>query len=152
MRIFSPPYQFFLWAALLLLGTSFVVPHRPANIQLHETFFVFDLSVLLRAMALGTFLLWLLYLVNKPFLYSAKMTRIHVMVTLVSVAAVIGTTLWINGMRKELSPADQDLWQAYYRWQQVGNICVVILAAAQVLFLMHLLIGVKRAFRRSSAR
>jgi hypothetical protein len=149
MRLFSPPYQFLAWAALLLLGTSFLVPTLPADVHFLNTYYVFELATFLRVSAYGTFLLWLLYLANRPFLSSPKMTRIHVTVTLVSLAVVLGTTLWVNNLRKSLSPAAQDLWRDYYRWQQVLNISVVILAGAQVLFLMHLLIGLKRAFRRN---
>lgn len=144
MRLFTPFYQFLLWAALLLLGASFIQPGLPADIHIGDTYFVFNLATLLRAMAFGCFLLWLLYGVNKPFLYSAKMTRIHVLVTLVSLVAVAVTTLWVNSLRKELTPMRQDLWIAYYRWQQVENIAIVIVFAAQVLFLMHLGIGIKR--------
>lgn len=149
MRPFSPIYQFLLWAAVLLLGASAFPLAQPASIHFQDTFFVFSLATLARVMGFGLLLLWLLYLVNKQFLRSAKMTRIHVMVTLVSVVAVIGFALWINGLRKDLLPTRQDLWTAYYRWQQVLNIAIVILAAAQVVFLMNLLMGVKKAFRKT---
>jgi hypothetical protein len=149
MRLFSPPYQFFLWAAVLLLGASAFPLSQPASIHFQDTFFVFDLATLARVMGFGLFLLWLLYMVNKQFLYSPKMTRIHVVGTLVSVATVVGIALWINSLRKDLTPTRQDLWTAYYRWEQVLNIAIVLLAAAQVVFLMNLLMGVKRLFRRT---
>lgn len=149
MRPFSPPYQFLLWAAVLLLGTSVFPLRQAADIHLRDTYFVFDLATLLRAMGFGLFLLWLLYLVNRPYLYSAKMTRIHVIVTLVALAAVLATTLWVNSLRKELLPTRQDLWTAYYRWQQVQWIAVTIVAAAQAVFLMNLFMGLKRLFRKS---
>lgn len=148
MRPFSPPYQWFLWAALLLLGASFFRADLRADIHLHDTFFVFDLAHLLRTMAFGTFLLWLLYLVNKSYLHSAKMTRIHVVVTLASLVALLGITLWISNMRDELLPTRQDAWTTYYRSRQVQMIALTLLAAAQVVFLMNLLMGVKRAFRK----
>lgn len=148
MRPFSPPYQFFLWAAVLLLGASFIRPGLRADIHLHDTFFVFNLGQLLRALAFGTFLLWLLYLVNKPYLHSAKMIRIHVVVTLVSLAALLGITLWISTMRDDLLPTRQDAWTVYYRARQVQMITLTLLAGAQVVFLMNLLMGVKRAFRK----
>lgn len=148
MRLFTPPYQYFLWVALLLLALSFVLPHVAADIRFQDTYFVFNLAALLRASALGLFLLWLLYLVNKPFLYSSKLTRIHVLATLVSLVAVIGTTLQTNHLRKQLTPIAQELWQSYYRWGQILNIALVLLFAAQVVFLFHLALGMKRTFLR----
>lgn len=148
MRPFSPIYQLFLWVALLLLGASFLSPNLRADIHLHDTFFVFDLALLLRSMALGTFLLWLLYLVNRPYLHSAKMTRIHVVVTLVGLVALLGITLWISNMRDDLLPTRQDAWTVYYRARQVQMIALTLLAGAQVVFLMNLFMGLKRLFRK----
>lgn len=144
MRLFQPIYQWLVLAAAALLIASFLTPDLSADIRFQDRFFVFDLATLLRALALGSFLLWLLYLVNRQYLHSPKLTRIHVMVTLVSIAAVIGMTLWINDLRKSLTPARQDLWQTYYRSEQVLNIAIVILAAAQAVFLMNLMLGLKR--------
>jgi hypothetical protein len=149
MRPFSPPYQFLLWAAIALFGASAFPLRQAADIHVHDTYFVFDLATLLRAMGFGLFLLWLFYLVNKPLLHSPKLTRIHVVVTLVGTAAVIATTLWVNSLRKSLTPGAQELWQAYYRWEGVLNIAIVILAAAQAVFLMNVLMGLKRAFRKA---
>lgn len=148
MRLFSPPYQVLVWAALLLLGASFIKPGLSADIHFLDTYYVMTLATLLRSMALGCFVLWLLYLVNRPYFFSDKMIRIHVIVTLVTLAGVLVTTLWINDMQKKLLPTRQDLWTAYYRWEQVQRIAITLVAAAQVVFLMNLLMGVKRAFRK----
>ena len=148
MFLISPPYRLFILAALALLVASFFTANQIVKVHLHDTYYVFDLPTLLWALSFGLFLLWLLYEVNKRLLYSRQLIRVHVLITLVGLAAALGLALWINNRLQNRSPlsltdASSSLWQERTLW-----FSILLVAAVQVVFLLNVAIGLVRAWKR----
>lgn len=148
MLLISPPYRLFILAALALLVASFFTADQTVDVHLHDTYFVFDLPSLLWAMSFGLFLLWLLYEVNKRLLYSQQLTRVHVGLTLVGLAVALGVALWINKRLNNRSPLSLDDAYSFLWLERTLWFSILLLVAAQLIFVVNLVIGLMRAMKR----
>ena len=148
MLLISPPYRLLVLAALALLVASFFTANQTLDVHLHDTYYVFDQPTLLWALSFGLFLLWLLYEVNKRFLYSRQLTRVHVWVTLAGVVVALGAVLWINKGLQERSPLTAGNVPPNLVPERILNYSILLLAAVQVVLLFNVVLGLVRAWKQ----
>jgi hypothetical protein len=148
MLLISPPYRLFILAALALLVASFFTANQTLSVRLHDTYYVFERPTLLWAMSFGLFLLWLLYEVNKRLLYSWQLSKIHVGLTLVSLAAALGMVVWINKRLQFRSPLSLEDAPTDRLLERILGYSILLLVAAQVVFVVNLMIGLVRAWKQ----
>lgn len=144
MLLLSPPYRLLVLAALALLVASFFTANQTVYVELRATFYVFDLPTLLWALSFGLFLLWLLYEVNKRWLYSRQLTGVHVGLTLVSAAAALAMVLWINHQMQDRSPLSLEHVTASQLPEWILWLSILLLLAVQAVFLFNVIMGLVR--------
>ncbi len=84
MRLYQRPYHLLLLTAILLFIGGLFSINTPIDVHLHDTYFVFPLSFLVWVLTLILFFFWSLYLATRQFLFSKKLTWIHVILTVLS--------------------------------------------------------------------
>jgi peptidoglycan/LPS O-acetylase OafA/YrhL len=148
MLLISPPYRLFILAAFALLVASFFTANQIVEVHLNDTYYIFDLPTLLWALSFGLFLLWLLYEVNKRMLYSRQLVRVHVLITLVGVAAALGLVLRISNRLQNRPPLSLDDASSSLLQERILWFSILLVAAVQVVFFLNVVIGLVRAWKR----
>jgi hypothetical protein len=149
MRLFTPLYRLFVWAAIILLTASFFTSRQTLDVHLHDTFYILDLSDLFRATAFSLFLLWLLYEVNRRLLYSRKFIGFHVVTTLLGLAFFFGTAWWNHKLLRDRTTMSLDDMPSTILWERLVSFSILLLLAAQVVFILNIVIGLIKGWKRS---
>lgn len=123
-------------AVLLALNFSAVVDLDTQD----KTMFSLPLSATLRIIPLFLLFFWLLYVLTNRFLYSAMMTRIHVLIT-VSAAILIFTVAFIGIVPQQL---------ANDRYELIGNviqILSIVFVSGQLIYIANIVLGLLRRLK-----
>jgi len=149
MPLITPLYRLFALAAMALLAASFFTSRQTLDLHLHDTFYILDLSYLLRVTAFSLFLLWLLYEVNRRLLYSRKFIGFHVAATLLGIAFFFGTAWWNHKLLRDRTPISLDDMPSTILWERLVSFSILLLLAAQVVFILNIVIGLTKGWKRS---
>jgi len=142
LNIKDRPYQLLLFTAIVL-SVAFVFPPM-AHIDFQDkTMFSVPLAIIVWLIPLLLIFFWLLYLLTKRFLYSATITRIHVLIT-VATTMLIVVVLYMG--IHPLQPAF-----LIDRQQLIGNamqILFILFVCAQGTYLANILLGLLQKNKR----
>ncbi len=157
-KIKEKPYHLFLILILINLIftflSSFIIKGRTIDIQLHDAYFVIDYSHVFSIISVFVSLLWILYRVLAKYLWSKKLTWIHVLSTffcLLLLFNVIGFFIDPMLLSPKRSYYSYNESQNYFRMNGVIIItfAVIILFFSQFLFLINIIVGIIKKTQKS---
>ncbi len=138
------PYNLLGVAGLILFTVSFFVPFKSAEIHVHDTYYVFEMSYAFRNMACELLALFTVCTFLKQQLSFSILTWAHVVLTLLAFAAGI---LFLYRSSKAFQPNFSD-WSTFQTNNEILVATIVILLIAQVLLTVNLLVGAFKGQRR----
>jgi heme/copper-type cytochrome/quinol oxidase subunit 1 len=145
--LLSKPYHLFLWAGLLLVLFSFVLPEQTVDIHVHDTYYVVDQPQILWMLAVVVYIFFGFYLLVQKLLLSQKLTWIHTTLTLLCIAGFICFPLFA----RYKNYVDFTSWTSFHRFEKsmvvVKGILLVFLTA-QLLLLVNVIGGVIKKIQR----
>lgn len=150
IRAWKKPYGILTLAALLVIIASFAVKGA-LDIHLHDTYLVIAHAHLFWAVALFLLLLAFFYRTLRQLLFSRWLTWIHIVLTLAGLALVILPFQYqgFSGMPRRYY--DYSAWETHRSFQEQNQLVALVILCwffAQVLFLLHILLGLLRLFSR----
>jgi hypothetical protein len=89
MGIKQKPYSLLLIAAIPLLIAGLVGANTPVDIHIHATYFIFPLASFFSISSIILAILWLLYVLTKKWLFSEKLSWIHIVSSIVTALLII---------------------------------------------------------------
>ena len=152
MNIPKHPFHLFLITAIILFLFSLFSPDHGLDLLLHDTYFVIDGQVLYRRAALNLLLLWAIYFLARKFLFSKKLTWIHVIFTLALVFVWI-VPIFRNYWDGTTHYADYSGWESVQNFNTIAYFQLALALAfvlAQILFLIHLITGAVRFYKNKA--
>lgn len=149
----SKPYTLLGIVAVLMAIVSFApIGNEALDMQLHDTYIVIANFSFYRLFAAILLFLWAVYIVANRFMFSLKLTRWHVILTLLSIIVF----MMLNSHRWGLSGVPR----RYYAINEFENsnpylsvawsyiICILVFLIGQIVFGINLTIGIVQYFRR----
>ena len=141
VRFINTPFVLFTLCGVIYLIASFFLSGKNVDLLLRNTFYAFDLSDFLRALALCLLLFGFFYKVSRRFLYSPSLTWIHMIVTLIVALLLPLCFLQAYKMTQSGAPTSLDDIAGHFKWQRRIVLLMVILLMAQLLLITNLLLG-----------
>ena len=144
------PYSLLLLSGLALIATSlFTQKNETVDFHIHDTVFVIAQGHLLWFLALTICGLWLLYLITRKLLYSRTLTWIHILITLLALAALLFLLFFRKGYSLPRSGGilDYACWKEFNKFHRnlmLINLNLIVLVAAQFIYVINLLIAAIR--------
>jgi hypothetical protein len=126
---------------LLLFTVSFLVPSHTVDVNIHDTYYVLEMSYAFRNVACFFLVLFTIYTFLQQKLYSPVLSWAHVSLTVLT-ATVCFFFLY---RASEAYQPNFSNWESFQTNNHIIVITLLIFLLAQLLLLVNLLIG---AFRR----
>jgi len=142
-NVSNQPYAAQLWPALVLIVLSLIVADRSTiDVHIHDTYFVLSTKFVLRLFAAILILFWFMYLLVGSLMFSAVLTRLHVLLNVLAIASLALATLIVGKY------VDFSIWPTGFRGSSRLSAFVTwsgaVLILSQLLFIFNLLAGVTR--------
>ncbi len=150
LRSWRKPYGILLIAALLVSIVSFV-PDGAIDIHLHDTYFIIATAHVYRAVALLLLFFAFLYRILRYLLYLDLLSWLHILVTLLGCALVLLPMHYEGFAGQPRRYYDYSAWASFKQFEQLNRVISVVAISwilAQAVFLLHILLGLLRLFRR----
>jgi hypothetical protein len=142
------PYNLLGIAGLLLVIVSLIVPFQSVDIHFHDTYYVFDMSYAFRNMACFLLVLFTLYAFVKQKFHSVILSWLHVILTIVTIAAsILFLYKGSNAYRGDVS--DSSTFQSF---NNIKVATILVFVIAQVLMIVNFLIGVFKSQKQLTRR
>lgn len=147
MQIGKHPYHLLPLAAAVLIVAGLLSGNSSVDIHLHDTFYVLPSASFIWLSVTALLLLWLVYLLTKNVLYSMRLSRIHIFLSLVTSILIVLVPNFLTLVVKEY----QDLSYAnlFERAESIGYkirlysiILFVFILAGQSILLINFVLGV----------
>jgi heme/copper-type cytochrome/quinol oxidase subunit 1 len=150
MNFLFPRYNLFLAAALLSGLCAFLVKDGTFDIQLSDTYYVIAHVHLFEIVSILLFSGWLLYRLTSRWLYSARLSFAHIVLTLLSLLIILADGLWLGQppvLRHGMNFPGLAAFRRFDLYNHILDDCLLVLAAAQGLYFVNLVPGIVK-YRR----
>lgn len=145
MRKLSQPYHLLLVVGLLTAFLSLFCKAETIDIHIHDTYYILGARFMLLAPSVLLLLLCVLYTMASGILLSNKLTRLHIIITIIMAAPIITIPLWTVFYRHSFVGYDTF---SHSQIQDIVAISFLLLIAGQFLFVANLVGGVISRLRR----
>ena len=143
------PYDLLLWIVILLIAVSLFVWNKTIDLLFHDTYFILSISHVFWATAIWLIFIWILYVLTRRILYSKILTRIHVVVTIVSIICFLFVLLYGVDYYKGLAGLprryyDYSGWDSFIQQSKTltwSSIILGIMILSQFFYIANLLLG-----------
>ncbi len=145
MDLKHKPFQLLFIAAILLLGMSLVAGRMTVDILLFDTYYVMSALTLYLGSSILLFLIGATSAFTNRFSYSPLMSRIHVFLTLISVAVIIGFIFYTQYVHLQIrtGPAISQI-HMLEKITRLASYAILVFVAAQVTLLVNCVLGLLR--------
>ncbi|MEO6916001.1 MAG: hypothetical protein ABI151_10410 [Chitinophagaceae bacterium] len=149
MKLLSPIYNLLSITAVILIIPSFLFGKQSFDVHIYNTYFIIGVGQFLKLNSFILLALWMIYKLCDNVLYSAKLTGIHVIVSVLSIVLVSTSffwgkfTLWTPGNRyvEPVTPSAV-AWMA--NAQGAILILVIAFAVAQLFLIINIIAGLTK--------
>jgi heme/copper-type cytochrome/quinol oxidase subunit 1 len=156
-------YHFLLIAAILVLILSIIVSNLALDIHMHDTYFIISWTHIYWVLVLALLFFWILYLCMNQFMYSRKLSLIHIILTILTITMIIAILFEVirqptglAGMPRRYYDYDNRFLNAFYSFGKrlrALSLIAIILTIGQIIFPINLIAGIikrKRAKLKSN--
>ncbi|WP_073079681.1 hypothetical protein [Chitinophaga jiangningensis] len=141
----NKPWHLFLLISIALVSVAFMFRADQFYLHFDDTYYVLTYGLVFGAGAIFFVLPWLLYQLVHHWLYSARLSRIHIYGTVAMLLSIIGLMLWESAQQKVVTAPSMEVYNRWQTFFQVSVLsCTVAFLALQLLFVYHLLKGILR--------
>lgn len=144
------PYKLLLWIGVLILLISNLVPNSADayEIRTHDTYFLISRTQILWVLTFVALFIWQLYVLTHRYLYSQKLTWIHVVITLITILFFLMALLLNKNWLNQALVQHMDIRKiTSFNGDSVFTIVIDLLLKAMILgqcvFVFNLGLGVK---------
>ncbi len=133
-RLILSPWQLFLFAAIISLVFAFFSNKNTIDIHLHDTYYVIRSSHVRFALCCYFLFIWLLYFFSKKFLWSNKLTWLHIIFTFAGLLVLKSAYLFFDNNKT-----------SFAKFQIQGSLismALLVFVIAQLLFILNILGGI----------
>ena len=161
-RLFrKKPYNFLLLtAAIIAIVGQLWLGNSTMDIHIHDTYFVFPATVYVWFPTICLLVFWLFYILTNKFLYSNRLTKAHIIFTIlislfISVSPLVSTNSYqaLAGIpRRYLDNGQWNELKVFRMLTKLGVIVLLILTFGQLTYLLNLTVGLYQYFRSKNNR
>ena len=145
MKVTFRYYSWLLLIALALFFISFFIPSQTFDIHFHDTYFVFDAQYLIWFACILLLAAWLFYKVIHTYLFSKKLSYIHIWLTIISIVIILISLFIVQNSVIKVKPVDFSDWEKRSKLNVVNQVAawsVLLLITTQVLIVLNLLLRI----------
>ena len=142
MILIKPLHNLLLFFSSVFFIAAFFTLRKTLDIHLHDTMFVIGFAHIFMFAAVYFALLWLLYTFTKKNIWSEKLYRVHILLSVILVSVIIAAALWSNPVLEAY--INDDLHRRATLAAEIGNVIVgalLTLTTVQLLYPLNLIIG-----------
>ena len=147
MRIKQKPYSLLIITAILLLIAALFSTNSTVNIHVHATYLMIPLPFFASMPSMLLAILWLLYVLTKKYLYSKKLSWIHVLISIIASLFVIVLPYVATYIY-----AEPEHYKIFSTLTENILTALVILIIAQLLYFVNLCIGLSKGVEKQNLR
>jgi cytochrome c oxidase subunit I len=158
MKLKIKSYQFFLITAVLIFLSSFFVSNQALDIHMHDTYLIISWSHIYWGLVLMLLFLWILYVCMNQWMYSKRLSLIHIILTITTIVLIVVMLFMIlqqfhkglAGMPRHYYDYGNSYLNTYYslrKSQQTLTLIAVILSFGQIIFPINLIVGIIKIMR-----
>jgi len=140
------PYNLFLPGGLLLLFVSVFIHAKTLDINLHDTYFVISMGYLCWIFCVIQILLWGLYKLFTPILFSIQLIWTHILVTILTLDGIVLFSWWAIEFYnpRPRRYIDYTHWDTFKTGQYTREVIVLVLTIfilTQLIFVINIIQG-----------
>jgi hypothetical protein len=147
MNIEKHPYHLLPMAAVAIAIVGLLSGNSTVDIHLHDTYFVLASVTFIWLSAAALLLLWILYLFTKNVLYSSRLSRIHIFLSILSAVFIAILPYLLTLIVKEYSELSYQ--NLSHRASAIGDkvrLCsialIILILAGQSIWFVNLVLGI----------
>lgn len=151
-KIKEKPFLLLLIPLVFFFTISFILTNESIDIQLHDTYFVIAQQQILITISLGFLLILGLYSLFQRFLWSKKLTWIHVITTSVLLLYIFFFSILFSSFEVPRRYYTYNEFENFYQYAIINNtisISAILLFFMQFLLLINIIIGIIKKSNKS---
>ena len=151
MRFNVKPYDLLVPVLVILLAMYFFIPtYKTLDIHLWDSYYIITLRSVCLISALFLVLLWILYRLTSPFLFSKQLTWIHVVLTLAILSFLVVAPLISDSFFNPPPVRFQQLtYPRLFGSRRIVPAMAILLGVfflSQIIYLVNILAGILNKF------
>lgn len=143
-RLTAQPYFLFLLTGVILIIATFFTFDQTIDFSFHDTYFVVAVNYFIWAAAILFFLLWGIYKVTDRFLWTKKLTWIHVSLTILVLILLSIIGFWHDKILppiKRDTVSYQDIIDVQKREGILAYPIMILFIVGQIAYFVNLIVG-----------
>lgn len=152
MNFFGKPYNILVPMMIALLVFSLFTMNTVVDIHLHDTFIVLSWSYIFWLFTICLLVIFLLYKATYKILYSRFLSWMHIIATILTIAAFLLSDIWIYdaGHTFFTSPLSNKTVEQWVYLSKVLEATLLAVIATQFIYLINLIIGIIKKYFAAS--